>query len=201
MDSIFQGVFSEYTVKGVAFKPAGENSYTLVDGAGRASEEYERRVVTKAKSNVVVKKIARQAGSGTLTVLLHMPLALYNKLQGLIKVTGVTGMTGVYALGGRAKIPNCEITMDIEDEDGAEKFKYFPCAASTSFSRSVESEADQVAEVEMTFDLSVDAAENIVYEVLKTDLPASGALNQSNWMSTASTALITGVSGATGTTA
>ena len=201
MDSIFQGVFSEYTVKGVAFKPKGESTYTLVDGAGSASEEYERRVVTKAKSNVTVKRIARQAGSGTLTLSLHMPQAMYNKLQGLIAVTGVTGLTGVYALGGRAKIPSCEIAMEVEDEDGATKFKYYPCASSTSFSRSVESEADTVAEVEMTFDLSVDAAENIVYEALKTELPVSGSLNASNWMSAVSTELLTGVTGATGTTA
>ena len=198
MDSIFAGVFSEYTIAGVAFKPAGANAYTLVDGAGSVSEEYERKVVTKAKSNVVVKRIARSAGSGTLTINLHMPQELYNTLQGLV-TTG--NITGVYSLGGRAQIPTCEITMEIEDEDGAKKFKYFPCASSTSFSRSVNSEADTVAEVEMTFDLSVDSEENIVYEALSTALPTTGDLTASNWMSAASTALITGASGATGITA
>ena len=201
MDSIFQGVFSEYTVKGVAFKPKGESSYTLVDGAGSVSEEYERKVVTKAKSNVTVKRIARQAGSGTLTISLHMQQTMFNKLQGMLPATGVTGLTGVYSLGGRALVPTCEIAMEVEDEDGDTKFKYYPCASCASFSRSMESEADTVAEVEMQFELSVDAAENIFYEALKKDLPNSGALTASNWMTDVSTALLTGVTGATGTTA
>ena len=190
MDSIFQGVFSEYTVKGVAFKPSGANAYTLVDGAGSASEEYERRVVTKAKSNVTVKRIARQTGSGTLTVSLHMPQELYNTLQGLLDATAGGTISGVYSLGGRAKVPSCEITMEIEDEDGDVKFKYFPCASSTSFNRSVESEADTVAEVEMTFDLSVDAYGNIVYEALSSALPTTGAITAATWMSAASSAAL-----------
>ena len=186
MDSIFSGVFSEYTVKGVAFKPSGATAYTLVDGAGSASEEYERRVVTKAKSNVTVKKIARQAGSGTLNLSLHMPLELYNTLQGLVAAATGGTITGVYSLGGRAKIPNCEIAMEIEDEDGDVKFKYFPCAASSAFSRSVTSEEDTVAEVEMTFDLSVDSYENIVYEALADELPTTGTITAKNWMTTVS---------------
>lgn len=186
MDSIFTGVFSEYTVKGVSFKPKGAETYTLVDGAGSASEEYERRVVTKAKSNVTVKRIARQAGSGTLTISLHMPQTLYNTLQGLLDNTAGGTITGVYSLGGRAKIPSCEIAMEIEDEDGDKKYKYFPCASSTAFSRSVESEADTVAEVEMTFDLSVDAYENIVYEALENELPTTGTITKDTWMTAVS---------------
>ena len=190
MDSIFQGVFSEYTVKAVAFKPAGANAYTPVDGAGSASEEYERKVITKAKSNVTVKKIARSAGSGTLEMSLHMPQEIYNKLQGLLPSADGGTIAGVYSLGGRAKIPTCEIAMEVEDEDGDTKFKYFPCASSTSFSRSVTSEADVVAEVSMTFDLSVDAYENIVYEALANDLPTTGALTKDTWMTAVSSAAL-----------
>lgn len=190
MDSIFTNVFSEYTVKGVAFKPKGANSYTLVDGAGSASEEYERKVITKAKSNVTVKKIARSAGSGTLELSLHMPQELYNTLQGLLDNTAGGTIAGVYSLGGRAKIPTCEIAMEIEDEDGDTKFKYFPCAASTAFSRSVDSEADVVAEVSMTFDLSVDTYENIVYEALADALPTTGAITKDTWMTAVSSAAL-----------
>lgn len=188
MDSIFAGVFSEYTIAGVAFKPAGADAYTLVDGAGSVSEEYERKVVTKAKSNVVVKRIARSAGSGTLTISLHMPQELYNTLQGLLKAAAGGLIAGVAGLGGRAKIPVCEIAMKVEDEDGDVKYKYFPCASSSAFSRSVNSEADQVAEVEMTFDLSVDAYENIVYEALEDELPTTGDITKDTWMTSVSSA-------------
>ena len=186
MDSVFEGVFSEYTVTNVAFKPEGAEAYVNVDGAGSASEEYERKVITKAKSNVTVKKIARAAGSGTLTLSLHMPMDLYNKLQGMLKAADGGVISGVHVLPGRVQIPSVEITMEIEDEDGDEKFKYFPHASSSAFSRSVTSEGDAVAEVEMTFDLSVDAYNNIMYEALKKDLPQSGDITASNWMSAAS---------------
>ena len=203
MDTIFSGVFSEYTVAGVAFKPHGAASYTLVDGAGTVSEEYERKTISKAKSNVVVKKIARSAGSGTLQLSLHMPLDLYNTLQGLLKGSAGEVITGVYALPGRAKMPNCEIAMEIEDEDGDVKFKYFPVATSSSFSRSMTSEEDTVAEVSMQFDLSADEYENIVYEALKTDLDtAAGTITSANWMTDVSSAALqaSGATGATGAT-
>lgn len=200
MDNIFSDVFSEYTVVGVAFKPKGANDYTLVDGAGQASEEFERRVVTKAKSNVVVKRIARASGSGTLTLSLHMPVDLYNTLQGMLKATAGGVIAGTYALPGRVKIPTVEIAMEVEDEDGDTKFKYYPAASSSAFSRSVDSENDTVAEVEMTFDLSVDAYDNIMYEALKTELDAGGGtITSSNWMTTVSSAALQ-ASGSTGGT-
>ena len=206
MDNIFSGVFSEYTVNEVAFKPKGAATYTSIDGAGSAQEEYERRTISKAKSNVVVKKIARGAGSGTLTLSLHMPLELYNKLQGMLKGSDGDVVEGVYAYNARAKVPTTEIAMCIEDEDGDLKYKYFPCAASSAFSRSVDSEADTVAEVSMTFDLSVDAFDQIMYEALKTDLDtAAGTITSANWMTSVSSEALqaegaTGATGATGET-
>ena len=199
MDSIFEGVFSEYTVNGVAFKPSGANAYTLVDGAGSASEEYERKVITKAKSNVVVKKIARSSGSGTLTLSLHMPMELYNTLQGLLSAAAGGVISGVSALPGRVQIPAVEIAMEVEDEDGDKKYKYYPHATSSAFSRSVSSESDTVAEVEMTFDLSVDAYDNIMYEALASGLPTTGDLTKDNWMTSVSSELLQG-EGATGAT-
>ncbi|MBQ9272474.1 MAG: hypothetical protein IJ227_01985, partial [Mogibacterium sp.] len=145
MDSIFAGVFSEYTVAGISFKPDGAQAYTLVDGAGSVSEEYERKTITKAKSNVTVKKIARAAGSGTLTVSLHMPLEIYNKLNGLLKGTDGNVISGAYALPARTLIPKTEIAMEVEDEDGDKKFKYYPIANCASFNRSMTSEGDTVA--------------------------------------------------------
>ena len=213
MDNIFEGVFSEYTVTGVAFKPEEANEYTLVDGAGSVSEEYERKTITKAKSNVTVKKIARAAGSGTLTLNLHMPLDLYNKLNGLLKGEDADVVTGVYALPARTLIPKTEIAMEVEDEDGDKKFKYYPCANCASFNRSMTSEADTVAEVEMQFELSADEYKNIMYEALGDDLDtAGGSITSSNWMTSVSSAALqedggetgatgqTGATGATGTT-
>ena len=201
MDNIFTGVFSEYTVTDVAFKPAGAEAYVDIDGAGSASEEYERKTISKAKSNVVVKKIARSAGSGTLTMSLHIPNDLYSELQGLLKGADASVVSGVYALSGRAKMPNTEIAMKIEDEDGDAKFKYFPCATSSAFSRSVTSEEDTVAEVEMTFDLSVDSYGQIMYEALANELPTTGAITAENWLTTVSSAVLQATSGATsGTT-
>ncbi|MBR6231187.1 MAG: hypothetical protein IKR00_04535 [Lachnospiraceae bacterium] len=190
MDTVFQGVFSEYTVKDIGFKAENANAYVNVDGAGSASEEYERRTVTKAKSNVVVKRISRQSGSGTLSLSLHMPRALYNTVQGM--VTGSDGAlaTGVSGLKGIMKLPMVEIVMKVEDEDGDVKYKYYPSAVSASFSRSVDSEADEVAEVDMTFNLSTDAYGMIMYEALASELPTSGALTASTWMTAASSALM-----------
>ena len=190
MDSIFAGVLSEYTVAGISFKPDGAQAYTLVDGAGSVSEEYERKTITKAKSNVTVKKIARAAGSGTLTVSLHMPLEIYNKLNGLLKGTDGNVISGAYALPARTLIPKTEIAMEVEDEDGDKKFKYYPIANCASFNRSMTSEGDTVAEVEMQFELSADANGNLMYEALATELPTTGALTADNWMTTVSSALL-----------
>ena len=203
MDSVFEGVFSEYTVTNVALKPDGAQAYTNIDGAGSASEEYERKVITKAKSNVVVKKIARSAGSGTLTMSLHVPMDLYNTIQGMLKGTAGSVISGVSVLPGRVQIPHLEIAMEIEDEDGDKKFKYFPDAVSSAFSRSVSSESDTVAEVEMTFNLSVDEYDQIMYEALADDLPTTGAITKETWMSSVSSAALqaAGATGATGTTA
>ncbi len=202
MDQIFEGVFSEYTVKNVALKPAGAESYTNIDGAGSASEEYERKVITKAKSNVVVKKIARSAGSGTLTMSLHVPMALYNTMQGMLKGAAGSVISGVSVLPGRVQIPHVEIAMEIEDEDGDKKFKYFPDAVSSSFSRSVSSEGDTVAEVEMQFNLSVDAYDQIMYEALADELPTTGDITADTWMTSVSSELLQaeGATGATGET-
>ncbi len=190
MDTVFQGVFSEYTVAEVAFKPSGAEAYVNVDGAGSASEEYERRTVTKAKSNVVVKRIARQAGSGTLTLSLHMPRELYNTLQGMVTGTAGSLATGVSGLKGIMKLPTVEIAMKVEDEDGDVKYKYYPSAVSASFSRSVDSEADEVAEVDMTFNLSADSYGMIMYEALASELPTTGSLTKNTWMTAASSTLM-----------
>lgn len=189
MDTIFSGVFSEYTVTDVAFKYDGASAFVDVDGAGSAQEEYDRKTITKAKSNVVVKKIARSAGTGKLNLSLHMPLELYNILQGYEQGSDAGVLSPVYALAGKTTIPTTEIAMKVEDEDGDVKLKYFPCAASTSFSRSVTSEADQVAEVEMEFDLSVDDYGMLAYEVLADELDAlSGTLTSDNWLTSVSSA-------------
>lgn len=203
MDTLFQDVFSEYTVTSVGFKVSGESTYTLVDGAGQASESYERKVVTKAKSNVVVKRISRSAGTGELTLQLHMPMDLYNKLQGMKKGSAGNLITAVSGYGSKAKAPDCEISMQVEDEDGDKKFKYFPSAKSSEFSRSVTSEEDTVAEVSMTFSLSADAYHQIMYEALGTELDtAAGAVTSANWMTTVSSAVLqaSGTTGTTGTT-
>ena len=203
MDNIFTGVFSEYTVTGVAFKPKDANSYTLVDGAGSAEEVFDRKNVTKAKSNVVVKKISRSAGTGKVTFTLHMPVILYNEIQGILKGSAGGVVAGVSAYGGKAKCPPTEIAVQVEDEDGDKKFKYYPCATSASFNRSTTSEEDSVAEVTMEFDLSTDIYGQLMYEALATELDAAaGTITSANWMSAVSSAALqaSGTTGTTGTT-
>ena len=119
-----------------------------------------------------------------------MPLEIYNKLNGLLKGTDGNVISGAYALPARTLIPKTEIAMEVEDEDGDKKFKYYPIANCASFNRSMTSEGDTVAEVEMQFELSADANGNLMYEALATELPTTGALTADNWMTTVSSALL-----------
>lgn len=188
MANYFENVFSEYTITGVAFRPAGTQAYVQIPGAGSMSEEYEQRSVTKSVSNIVVKRIPRSSGSGTLTVLLHVPYELKNTLQGLTAAAEGGFIAGVYGAGGKMRPPVTEIAVKVEDEDGNVMYKYYPAARRSSFNESVTSEQDTVAEVEMQFNLSEDDYRFFRYSALEDDLPTTGEITKDTWMTAVSSA-------------
>lgn len=172
------GVFSEYELREMGIKTAGASSYVAANCVGSCEEELDTKIVTKSCRGVVIKKTVRGAGTGKLSVSMHMPWAIYTDVYGMELDTLIEG---VHAYGTNSHHKNFAITQHIYDEDGAEKFKAYPnCVIETGVSRKIENGAEEVAEIELEISLQPDDFGNCVYEALADELTDSTA--KSKWM-------------------
>lgn len=161
-------VFSDFEVDQIGIKFNGAEAYEAMNCVGSVEEEMESKTVSKSCRGVVVKKISRGTGSGTLKVTAHVPWAIYTKFYGM----GLdTLLEGVKAYGRNSRHEGFAVTMHITDEDGVEKLKAYPnCVMETGISRKIENGAEEVAELELEISVMPDEHGNGMYEALIDEL-------------------------------
>lgn len=172
------GVFSEYELREMGIKTADASAFVATNCVGSCEEELETKVVSKSCRGVVVKKTVKGAGTGKLSISMHMPWAVYTDVHGMKLDTLIDG---VYAYGINSVHKNFACTQHVFDEDGEEKFKAYPnCIIETGVARKIENGAEEVAEIELEVSLMPDEFGNCVYEALASELKDETV--KSKWM-------------------
>ena len=172
------GVFSEYEVRemGVKFKSGTE--FQSANCLGSSEEEMDAKVISKSCRGVVFKKIVKGAGTGKLSLSLHMPYAIYTQAYGM-KLDNL--IEGVNAYGQNSVHEGFAITQHVYDEDGVEMFKAYPnCIIESGKTAKTENGAEEVAEIELEISLMPDEFGNAVYQALAEELTDTTA--KSKWM-------------------
>ena len=164
----YESVFSEFEIKNASIKFTDGEAFVKLGCVGSADDELEVKVVSKSCEGVVVKSIARGAGSGTLNMSLHMKYSLYVEALGMDQEGFVEG---VVAYGKNSKHKEFALVAEIYDEDGNKKLVAYPrCVMASAPSATVENGAEEVAEIEMEINLFADDLGNCKYEAVVASL-------------------------------
>ncbi len=162
------GVFSDFELDQLGIKFKSKTEYMSVDCVGSCEEEMESKVITKSCRGIVVKKVVKGTGNGTLKITAHIPWEVYTGFYGMNLDSLIEG---VKAYGTNSVHENFGAVMHIKDEDGAEKFKAYPnCVMETGVVRKIENGAEEVAELEIEASVMPDEYGNGLYEALASEL-------------------------------
>ena len=184
-------VYSPYEVDQLAIKVAGDESFTRDDCVGKLTVERETKTVTKSCRGVVKKRKTKATGNGTVTLSMHVKLALYRKINGM---TNSGLQPGVYAFDNTVAMPEVSILARVKDEDDNIMYKAFPrCKAEEINTMEIENGSEEVKEVEMKLSFMPDDYNKGEYEALAEELTGS-VLNADNWMTSFSSALAQNIS-------
>ena len=170
-------VFSEYGIRNTSIKIDSDNTYTKVGCVGSFEEAMEVIVISKKCEGVISKKRTRGAGTGELTMSLHMRYDLYTKAFGMVDPNL---KEGVYAYGKNSLHKEFSLVAQVEDEDANIKYVAYPrCIMTNGISGKVENGAEEVAEIEITVSVFADD-----YGYCKYEAPASGLdeVTKGKWM-------------------
>ena len=172
------GVFSEYELREMGIKTDGSETFVAANCVGSCEEELDTKVVSKSCRGVVIKKTVRGAGTGKLSISMHMPWDIYTDIYGMNLDTLIEG---VKAYGTNSIHKNFACTQHVFDEDNEEKFKAYPnCIIETGVARKIENGAEEVAEIELEVSVQPDEYGNCVYEALASELADETV--KSKWM-------------------
>lgn len=178
--AIYEQVHSEYELREMAIKIAGEDTYKHCDCVGSSEEELDVIQITKKCRGVTTKTRVKGAGTGTKSVSAHVPYDMYNKFYDMAnRADLVEGVSG-YGTGNVHK--EFAMTERVFDEDGVEKLKAYPrCIMLSGPSRSIENGAEEVAELELEINLMPDEYGYCMYETIVSTLP-EGSEIATQWM-------------------
>ena len=179
-------VYSYFECDQLAIKVTGDESYTRDDCIGSIEVERETKTVTKKCRGVVKKRKTKPTGNGTITLKLHMKLALYRKLTAMTN-TGL--QPGVYAWDNTVSMPEAAITARVKDEDDNIMYLAYPRVKVEEINKlTIENGAEEVAEVEIKLSYMPDDYNKGEYQALADELTGS-TINTSNWMTAFSSSL------------
>lgn len=171
-------IFSEYELREMGFKFAGDTAYTASDCVGSCEEEMETRKISKKCRGITKKRVTRGTGEGNLKVSMHIKRDIYDEMYGTKLDTLIEG---VRAYGANSVHPEFSITQHVFDEDGVEEFKAYPkCVLESGKKSTITNGEEVVAEVELEITVLPDDAGNGVYYALKDDLTDESV--KSTWM-------------------
>lgn len=179
-------VYSYFECDQLAIKVAGAESYTRDDCIGSVEVERETKTVTKSCRGVVKKRKTKPTGNGTITLKMHVKLALYRALNAM---TNEGLQPGVYAWDNTVSMPEASITARVKDEDDNIMFLAYPRVKVEEISAlSIENGAEEVAEIEMKLSYMPDDYNKGEYQALADELTGD-VLTAENWMTTFSSAV------------
>ena len=171
MSVTFDG-FSEFEVKESTVK-FGESEAMSLGCVGTLGETLNAKTVTKKCEGVVVKSRTKGDGTGELAFSLHMKIAAFTEMFGMVS-TGFKAGVRAYGQGSRHK-EFC-YTAKVLDEDGNVKYKAYPrCCVTTGITRNIENGAEEVAEIEVTAAIMPDELGNGMYEAFADELDEATA--------------------------
>ena len=172
-------VYSYFECDQLAIKVAGDEDYTRDDCVGSLDVERETKTVTKKCRGVVKKRKTKPTGNGTVTLKMHIKLALYRKINAMTN-TGL--QPGVYAFDNTESMPELSLTARVKDEDDNVMFLGYPrCKVEEINKLEIENGAEEVAEVEMKLSYMPDDYNKGEYQALEVELTGD-VLNADNWM-------------------
>ena len=172
-------VYSYFECDRLAIKVAGDEAYTRDDCVGSIEVERETKTVTKSCRGVIKKRKTKATGNGTLTLKMHVKLALYRKLYAM---TNEGLQPGVYAFDNTVAMPEASLTARVKDEDDNIMFLGYPRVKVEKINTlSIENGAEEVAEVEMKLSYMPDDYNKGEYQALEVELTGN-ELNAENWM-------------------
>lgn len=173
-------VYSMFECDQMALKVDGDSEYTRDDCIGKITIERETKTVTKKCRGVTKKRKTKPTGNGTLTVSMHIKLALYRKINAMTNKglqPGVYGFSNVESL-----MPEISIAARVKDEDDEVMFLGFPrCKVEEINSTEIENGGEEVAEVEMKLSYMPDDYGIGEYQALASELTGT-VLTEDNWM-------------------
>lgn len=167
--AIYEPVFSEYELREMGVKVAGQEKFTTASCVGSCTEALDVVQISKKCRGVVAKTRVKGAGTGTLSLIMHVPYALYVAIYDMAEradlIEGVQG----YGTGNVHK--EFTIVARVFDEDGNEKLKAYPrCIMLSGPNRPIENGAEEVAEMELEVSLMPDDNGYCVYEAIASTL-------------------------------
>ena len=172
-------VYSYFECDQLAIKVAGDEAYTRDDCVGSIEVERETKTVTKSCRGVIKKRKTKATGNGTLTLKMHVKLALYRKLYAM---TNEGLQPGVYAFDNTVAMPEASLTARVKDEDDNIMFLGYPRVKVEEINTlSIENGAEEVAEVEMKLSYMPDDYNKGEYQALEIELTGN-ELTAENWM-------------------
>lgn len=182
----YSEIFSEYDITKWGVKFASDDVATVMDTLGNASESMNVTTVTKKKRNQDWKTRTKATGSGEVTVQCHIRTDVYAKMFGMY-VDGYK--EGVMVYGNLSRHEQFCMTELVEDEDGVQKLKAYPCCTlKEGISRSVDTNAEEVAEIELTISVDPDEDGNGMYEMVCDTEDAKALID--TWISAFDTSLV-----------
>lgn len=178
-------VYSYFECDQLAIKVNGDEAYTRDDCIGTLNVERETKTVTKSCRGVVKKRKTKPTGNGTITLNMHIKLALYRRMHSMV-TTGL--QPGVYAFDNTQAMPEFSMAARVKDEDDNIMFLGYPrCKIEEINALNIENGADEVAEVEMTIAYMPDDYNKGEYQALAVELTGN-VLTSENWMTDFSSA-------------
>lgn len=164
-------VFSEYEARKIGVKFADSTKFETAECIGSVEDTADVKVITKKCRGVVRKKRVKATGTGVLKLSLHLPWSWYIKIFGM---TDAALKDGVYAYGEDSVHGDFALTELVEDEDGNEKFKTYPCCTvETGKATKITNGAEEVAEVELEVSYMPDEYGNGQYEALASEVDST----------------------------
>ena len=188
--------YSYFECDQLALKVGDDATFTRDDCIGSIEVERETKTVTKKCRGVTKKRKTKPTGNGTITVKLHIKLALYRKLYGWTN-TGL--QAGVYALDNTNAMPEAVLVARVKDEDDNIMYIGYPRVKVEEINKlTIENGAEEVAEVEMKLSYMPDDYNKGEYQALAVELTGS-TVTTDNWMTSFSSSLMQAASGVSGT--
>lgn len=156
--------FNEFNVRSALIQFDDEVSASSFGCVGKMSREFEVTNITKKCEGRTVLKKSKPTGEGTLTLNVHVPVAVARKMKSMLVKNNV-------AAQGTDIFKTFKYKCIVSNEENADEYQLYPnCALNGLPEIEIDDEAEEVAAVEMEIGFATDEYGNMYYTEFKEDL-------------------------------